>query len=151
MSTLDNKNIEVDENDDWVNALVQGSKKVSLPLKKGKYDAVITDAYHETRGEAGYDMVHVDFEVVSGDSSGCSESKEYHVTTQKASDYLKNEFGRIGIDIAGRYEIAPACGKAIGKQVQIKVDFLPNGSKAVYITGERKQKPQKFDPNSFWK
>lgn len=150
MSTQEQRVVTA-ENDDWVDALVQGSKKVSLPLKKGKYDAVIKNAYHETRGEFGYDMVHVDFEVVSGDSSGCSELKEYHVTTQKARDYLKNEFGRMGIDINGRLDITPACEKAIGKQVHIKVDFMPNGSKAVYITGERKKKSQKLDPNAFWK
>ena len=151
MSTQDtNQNRSQGENDDWVDALVQGSKKMSLPLKKGSYDAVITNAYHEIRGKNGYDMVHLDFEVVLGDVSGCTEFKEYHGTTDRASDHMKTEFGRMGIDIHSRLEISPACQKAIGKEVRIKVDLLTNGSKAVYITGERKQKSQEFDPNSFW-
>jgi hypothetical protein len=143
-------NKRTDEKSTDMDDAVQGPGSWPLSLTKGSYDATVVDAQHQVRGQAQYDMVHVDFKVDGGKYAGMRDWKEYHLTTVKAKDFLTREFSQLGIPIKSRSEIPGACAKLVGKKVKIRVEVSSSGSRVVYMCDAGKPKKAGFDPDALW-
>ena len=82
-----------------------------------------------------YAVVTMELEIFQGPHAGRCESKNYHVTSHKACQFLRKEFRNIGVELVSLEDLGTACQQVVGKLVKLAINYSQAGNKSIIVTG----------------